>query len=564
MKPQSIPTDIMAGITLAALGIPEVMGYTKIAGTPVITGLYTLFLPVLVFAIFGASRHLVVGADSATAAILAAGLAGVAAQDTPQYVALAGALAIMAALLLLLARLIRLGFLANFLAKSVLIGFLTGVGIQVALGQVGGMLGVHTQGSGTLQQLASALHQMPQANIATVLISVVVLLIVIGASRISNRIPGALIAVVGMIIASYALNFSTSYGVEILGPVHGGLPKLGLPDVTLNELPPLLTTALSIFFVILAQSAATSRAYANRYNEDSNENADLIGLGLASIAAGISGTFVVNGSPTKTEIVDSSGGQSQLAQLSTAAIVLLVLLFLTAPLAYMPTAVLAAVVFLIEISLIDVLGMRRIFLLSKAEFIVAAITIITVVMVGVEQGIGLAIVLSLIDHLRHSYKPFDAVMVPLPAGRWKMLAVEQGDQARPGLVVYLFGASLYYANAVRFSQEILKLVEGAHPNISWFVLDAAAMTNIDFTGADTIQQVHQLLQKQGVTLLLSNVVDVVQKQLDHYGLTALIGEEHFYDTLAEVLEAYQQETNRTQVLPACEESRTSSALAHES
>jgi len=166
IKRHYIPTEIIAGITLAALGIPEVMGYTKIAGTPVITGLYTLLLPVLVFAIFGASRHLVVGADSATAAILAAGLAGLATQDTPQYVALAGALAILAAIFLILARLIRLGFLANFLAKSVLIGFLTGVGIQVALGQVGGMLGVQTQGRGTLLKFASALQQIPQANIA--------------------------------------------------------------------------------------------------------------------------------------------------------------------------------------------------------------------------------------------------------------------------------------------------------------------------------------------------------------------------------------------------------------
>jgi sulfate permease, SulP family len=559
----SIPTEIIAGITLAALGIPEVMGYTKIAGTPVITGLYTLLLPVLVFAMLGSSRHLVVGADSATAAIMAAGLAGLATQDTPQYVALAGALAIIAALFLILARLIRLGFLANFLAKSVLIGFLTGVGIQVALGQVGEMLGVQTHGSGPIQKFASAIQQIPQANIASVIISLVVLLIIIAASRINNKIPGAMIAVVGMIIASYVLNFATTYGVEILGPVPGGLPKLGLPDVKLTQLPQLLTTALSIFFVILAQSAATSRAYATRYNEDFDENVDLIGLGLANIAAGLSGAFVVNGSPTKTEIVDSAGAHSQIAQISTAVIVLLVLLFLTAPLASLPTAVLASVVFLIGIRLIDVKGMRRIFRLSQAEFIVAAITAIVVVFVGVEQGIGLAIVLSIIDHLRHSYKPFDAVMVPLLSGRWKMMAVEQGHEAAPGLVVYLFGSGLYYANAVCFSQEILKLVEGAEPKINWFVIDAAAITNIDFTGADTIQQVHQILMKKGVTLLLSNVVDNVQKQLDHYGLTALIGEERFYDNLAEVLEAYQKQTNQAVEEAAGEENILSSTPSNE-
>ena len=539
-----IPTEIMAGLTLAALGIPEVMGYTKIAGTPVITGLYTLLLPVLVFAILGSSRHLVVGADSATAAIMAAGLAGLAAQDTPQYVALAGALAIIAAIFLILARLVWLGFLANFLAKSVLIGFLTGVGIQVALGQVGGMLGVQPSGSGTIQKFASVLQQIPQASIPTVVISLVVLLIIIITSKINNKIPGALIAVVGMIIASYVFNFSSRYGIEILGYVPRGLPKLGLPDVQLTDLPRLLTTALSIFFVILAQSAATSRAYALRYTEDFDENVDLIGLGLANIAAGISGAFVVNGSPTKTEIVDSAGGRTQIAQITTAFIVLLVLVFLTGPLAYMPTAVLSAVVFLIGIRLIDVKGMRRVFHLSKAEFIVAAITTIVVVTVGVEQGIILAIVLSIIDHLRHSYRPFDAVIAPTPSGHWKAMSIEQGHQAAPGLVVYLFGAGLYYANSTRFSQEILKLVEGAEPKIKWFAIEAAAITYIDFTAADTFQQVHKTLQKRGVTLVLANVVDNVKKELDHYGLTDLIGEEYFFDTLPEILVAYQNEINQ--------------------
>jgi high affinity sulfate transporter 1 len=556
---KNIPIDIIAGFTLAALGIPEVMGYTKIAGTPIITGLYTLLLPVLVYAIFGGSRHLVVGADSATAAILAAGLAGIAVQDTPQYVALAGALAIMAAILLVLARLIRLGFLANFLSKSVLIGFLTGVGIQVALGQVGAMIGVQPHGSGTLQKFASTLQQIPQANTATVIISLVVLLVIIVASKINKKIPGALIAVVGMIFASYALNFALKYGVEIIGPVPGGLPKLGLPAVTLNQLPQLVLTAFSIFFVILAQSAATSRAFATRYSEDFDENVDLIGLGLANIAAGISGTFVVNGSPTKTEIVDNSGGHSQIAQIGTAVIVLIVLLFLTGPLAYMPTAVLASVVFIIGIRLIDVTGMRRIFRLSRAEFIVAAITAVVVIFVGVEQGIGLAIVLSLIDHLRHSYKPFDATMVPLPTGRWKMVPVVQCHQAAQGLIVYLFGSGLYYANAYYFTQKIFKLVEEANPKVNWFVLDAAAITNIDFTGSDTIKQVHQVLQKKGVTFLISNVADNVKMQLDHYGLTTLLGENHFYDNLAEVFTAYQQTISQATEDTATEENITSPA-----
>ena len=542
---QHIPVDILAGLTLAALGIPEVMGYTKIAGTPVITGLYTLLLPVLVFAIFGSSRHLVVGADSATAAIIAANLAGLAAQDSAQYVALASALAIIAAVFLILARLVRLGFLANFLSRSVLVGLLTGVGIQVALGQVAGMLGVQSTGNGTIEKFVNTLAQIPQANIATVIISLAVLVIIIGAGRINNKIPGALIAVVGSIIASYALNLA-AYGVATLGPVQGGFPKIGLPQVqwTPAILTQLLTTAFSIFFVILAQSAATSRAYAIKYSDRFDENVDLIGLGLANVAAGISGTFAVNGSPTKTEIVDSSGGRSQLAQITTAVVVLIVLLFLTGPLAYMPSAVLSAVVFYIGVRLINVKGMSGIFRLAPLEFVVAAITALVVVIFGVEQGIVLAIVLSLIDHLRHSYLPFDALLVPTPSGHWRATAVEQKQEAAAGLAVYHFGAGLYYANAVRFSGEILGLVEVARPQIKWLDLDASAISNIDFSGAGTVREVHDALQKRGVTLVLSGVTGNARKELDRYGLTKLIGEDHFYESVPEVLEAYQKEVNQ--------------------
>ncbi len=552
--PSHMPTDMVAGITLAALGIPEVMGYTKIAGMPVITGLYTILLPIAVFAVLGSSRHLVVGADSATAAILAAGLVGLATPESSQYVALAGALAIMTAVILVVARFIKLGFLANFLSRSVLIGFLTGVGIQVAMGQVGGMLGVQTTGSGTIEKFASAIQQIPQANIATVIISLSVLVIIIGAGLINNKIPGALIAVIGSIIASYALNLSTKYGVSTLGTVPGGLPTFGLPQVQLTsaEIPQLLTTALSLFFVILAQSAATSRAYAMRYYESFDENVDLIGLGLANVAAGLSGTFVVNGSPTKTEMVVSAGGRSQLSQLTTAVIVLIVLLFLTGPLAYMPNAVLSAVVFLIGVRLIDIKGMSGIFRMSPWEFVVAAITAVVVVIIGVEQGIVLAIVLSIVIHLRHSYRPSDATLVPMPKGHWKTTAVEQNQEAAPGLVVYFFGASLYFANAVRFSEEIMRLVEDAQPQVRWLDVDAAAIIEIDFTGADTVRQVYNMLQKRDVTLVLSNVIEDVKKELDRYGLTKLIGEEHFYDSLPDVLEAYRKQTNKEGGVPISE------------
>ncbi len=409
LKATQAPAEILAGVTLAALAIPEVMGYTKIAGTPVITGLYTLLIPTALFAIFGSSRHLVVGADSATAAILAASLAGLAAAGSDEYVALAALLALMVAGLLLVACMLGLGFMADFLSRTVLIGFLTGVGIQVALGEIAGMLGLKGGGHGVVQKLWNDFQQIEHANVYALTFALSVLGVIVGAKRISKKVPGALLAVVGASAVSWALDLGNH--MQVLGPVPSGLPHLGLPAVPwrwelIENLAP---TAFAMFVVILAQSAATSRAYAARYNERFREDTDLLALGLANIGAGLSGAFVVNGSPTKTQMVDSAGGRSQLSLLVTTVVVLLVLLFLTAPLAYLPEAVLSAVVFLVGIDLIDLQGMRRIFAERRSEFWVALITAVMVVLVGVEPGILLAISLSLIDHTRRGYRPKNVV-----------------------------------------------------------------------------------------------------------------------------------------------------------
>ena len=290
LQRSEIGNDIIAGIVLAALGIPEVMGYTKIAGTPIATGLYTLILPVVAFAVFGSSRHLVVAADSATAAILAAELSGLATLGSPHYLALTESVAIMVAGLLLFARLFRLGFLADFLSRTVLIGFLTGVGIQVAIGQLAGLLDLKDSVHQPVQQIITAIAGLPHANPLAIEISVAVLLTIQLCERFLPKFPGALLAVVGAIFASWIFNFA-SLGLTVVGTVPSGLPSFGLPVVNLNELPQIMGIALSCVIVIVAQSAATSRAYAFRYSEEFNENIDLEGLAAANLAAGLTGTF---------------------------------------------------------------------------------------------------------------------------------------------------------------------------------------------------------------------------------------------------------------------------------
>jgi SulP family sulfate permease len=368
-----VSAEMLAGLTLAALGIPAVLGYAKIAGMPLVTGLYTMLLPMAAYAVLGSSRHLVVAADSATAVILAAALAGLAVTGSERYVQLAGLAALLTGAMLLAARLARLSFLANFLSRTVLVGFLTGVGIQVAVGQLPDLLGVTAAGGQTLGKLVDIVRVLPHVDWADVATSIAVIAVVVVARLINRRIPGLLIAVIAAIAVSWAADLA-SHSVDVVGPVPRGLPHLGLPALGWHDATALLGAAVAMFVVIVAQSAATSRAYAVKYEEPFSEATDLTGLAAANAAAAFSGTFVVNGSPTKTQITDSAGGRSQLSQLTAAAVVLIVLVLFTGPLAYLPDAALAAVVFLIAVELIDVEGMRHILALRKHEFAVALLT----------------------------------------------------------------------------------------------------------------------------------------------------------------------------------------------
>lgn len=542
LQRDAIGNDIIAGIVLAALGIPEVMGYTKIAGTPIATGLYTLILPVVAFAVFGSSRHLVVAADSATAAILAAGLSGLAPLGSPQYLALAESVAILVAGLLLFARLFRLGFLADFLSRTVLIGFLTGVGIQVAIGQLAGLLDIKDGGHQPVQQIMTAIAGLPHANPLAIGISVAVLITIQLFEKFLPKFPGALLAVIGAILASWIFNFA-SLGITVIGNVPSGLPSFGLPAINLSELPQILGIAFSCIIVIVAQSAATSRAYAFRYSEGFNENVDLEGLAAANLAAGLTGTFVVNGSPTKTEIVDTAGGRSQVAQLSTVAVVLIVILFLTQPISYLPNAVLAAIVFSIGLRLIDIKGMQAIFKTHREEFYLAVITATTVVFIGVKEGIILAIMLSLVLHVRHSYRPHSAIIIPNENKFWQPIPVQMGSISAPDLIIYRFSRDLFYANATFFSEEVQNLAKSADPSVRWFILEARAITEIDYSASQTLRDVVKELSMRNVTFVISGLSPEAKRQFDRDGLTDLIGADRFFYHLEEALAVFHSESN---------------------
>jgi len=534
--------DAFAGFTLAAMNIPQALGYTKIAGMPVVTGLYSLLLPLVAFAAFGSSRYLVVSADSATAAIFASGVSGLAPLASARYVALAGAVALLTAGFLLLARLLKLGFIADFLSQTVLAGFLTGVGFQVGIAVLGEMLGVPVSARGTVQQLEEISRRLPEVHLPTLAVSAVVVGALLLLNRFAPKVPGAFIAVTGAVASSAIWNFS-GHGIAIIGAVAGGFPHLGAPSVSWRDLPPLISIAATCCIMIVTQSAATARFYAARHHQQLDENEDLTGLAAANAMAGLSGTFVVNGSPTQTAMVESAGAQSQVAQLATAAIVAVVLLLFTGVLEYLPQCVLGALVFIIAIRLIKLRTLLAIRRESPEEFALALTTAIVVVAAGVEQGIVLAMTLSLFRVVKLSYRPHTGVMVLNENGTWNLHPVAPSVVTEPGLVMYRFGATLFYANANRFAEEVTCLAGQAPSQVRWLIVDAEAITHLDYTAARVVLELQQNLTDCGTELGFARMPWDLKSDFARHHLTEVINPSRIFNRLHDALAAFEKLEN---------------------
>jgi high affinity sulfate transporter 1 len=538
--------DVVAGVTLAAVAIPECMGYTSIAQTPIATGLYTVIFPTIVFALLGSSKLLVVGADSATAAILAAGLAGLSVPGlTPgssEWVAFTSLVALVCGAMLLVARVLRLGFLGDFLSASVLIGFLTGVGIQVIGGQIPDMLGVPKGTGRWLEQQWDWIKEVPNASLTTVGFALGTLVISLGFKRFYPRIPGAIVAVVLSIIISAATD-AKAHGVAVVGSVERGFPPIGLPPgIAWDDVPQVLGIAFACFVLIIAQSAATSRSFAMRHGDRVDVNRDIVGLSGANFAAGLSGTFVVNGSPTKTQILDGQKGRTQLANLTMSATVLIVTLVATTVLDDMPKAVLAAIVFLIGLDLIDVLGLRLLARRRWSEFLIAAITCVVVFAVGVEQGILLAVVLSVLDLVRRQYSPRDFIIRPDGRGGVVYEKAVTGGESLPGLIIFRYDAQLFYANANRFVDDAEAIVEAAPEPVRWFVLDAGSIDDVDYSAGISLGRLLDYLTSRNITFGLARLDESLSTTLGMYGLLDRIPTEHRFSTLEEALAAFRAGT----------------------
>jgi MFS superfamily sulfate permease-like transporter len=375
-------------------------------------------------------------------------------------------------------------------------------------------------------------------------LAVSVLAFVLVLRRFVPRLPAALVAVVAAISASAALKFA-GHGIATIGPVAGGLPHLALmgllslQEMSWKEVETLVTLSASCAVMILTQSAATSRVYAAKHYQNVNENIDLFGLSAANAAAALTGGFVVNGSPTQTAMMEDAGGQSQMAQVATAVVVGVVLLFLTGPLQYLPTCVLGVLVFMVALRLIDLKALRDIRAESPDEYALAMMTAAVVVLVGVEQGIVLAMVVSLLRVIQHSYHPHSGVLIAGESGIWKLVPVAPNVVTEPGLVLYRFGAPLFYANVGRFLEEVSSVVRPMPSPVRWVVVDAEAITHVDYSAARVVIALKKDLTEAGIELAFARLPWDLRSEFDRHHLTETIGAARIFNRLHDAIGAFE-------------------------
>lgn len=494
-----IVADIIAGITLVAIAIPEQMATAQLAGMPVQTGLYAFIAGGLAIAIFGSSRQMSVGADSTIAPIFAAGVAGMAAAGTAEYAGLTVFLALVVGVLLVAIGLLKMGWIADLLAVPVTTGFLAGIGITIVVGQLPDIFGISKGTGGTAVQLWWVIQHVGESNWYSVAIAVVVLAIVLVCERINPKIPGALIGLILSVIAVSVFDL-TARNVAVLGALPQGLPAIALPSGSWTQLIALFPVALTVVLVCLMQTAATSRSFADLGGYEVNMDKDFLALGLGSVGASFVGSFPVDSSPPRTAVVAQSGGRSQVASLVAVGVIVVIILFATAALADLPKATLGAILTYVGSRIIRLKAIQAVWTFDKFEFGLAVFTLLAVVFIGTEFGILVAIVLAIVERTRLSARPHGVMLGRVPGTTsWVPLSKDYPSVAEvAGVKVYAFRAPLYFANANTFRDRVRDLAIETDTPPSALILDGEGVDDIDFTGAASVAYVAGLLKKKGV------------------------------------------------------------------
>jgi high affinity sulfate transporter 1 len=542
-------SDLMAGLVLTALLVPVGMGYAQAAGLPPITGLYATIVPLVVYAVFGPSRVMVLGPDSSLAAVIAAVILPLGGDDPDTAVALAGALAALTGLVILVAGIARLGFVTELLSRPVQLGYLYGIAVTILVGQLPRLCGFSIEGRGLLTEARDFVQgvadgRVNRAALAVGLTGIVVILVL---KRFWTAVPGVMVAVV-VGIAAVALFDLDTEGVKVIGVLPEGLPTLALPTVDLADLAALFSGALGIALVAVADTTVLSQSLAAQRNETVDPNQELRALGLANLAAGLFQGFAISSSASRTPVAVAAGARSQLTPLVGALTIALLLVFAPGALRDLPLPMLAAIVITAAIGLIDVAAVRRLYRVRRSEFVLWLAAFGGVALLGVLAGIFVAILLSLADFVRRAWRPHDAVL-----GREDELKgyhdIDRHPSARliPGLLLYRFDAPLFFANAGYFRRRVRRLVAEAAQPVRWVVVAAEPVTDVDTTAADTLRQLLEELQQAQVTLAFAELKGPVKDRLRRYGLFEAIGPDRFYPTVGTAVDGYVEATGTTWV-----------------
>ena len=512
--------DVQAGLSVAAIQIPTAIAYAQIAGFPPQVGLYACILPMLIYALIGSSRQLMVGPDAATAAMVAAAITPLAAGDPQRLVDLSMIVAIMVGLFSIVAGLARAGFIASFLSRPILVGYLNGIGLSLLVGQLGKLFGYEAATSGFVAGILALLENLLHIHWPTLILGSLSLLLMVLLPRRFPQLPGALCGVLLASLAAALLGLDR-YGVELLGEVPAGLPQLSWTQTSLEELKSLLRDATGITVVSFCSAMLTARSFAARHGYSINANHEFVALGLANIGAGVSQGFAISGADSRTAVNDMVGGKTQLVGVVAALVIAATLLLLNKPLGWVPMPALGAVLLLAGWGLIDVQALKGFWKLSRFEFSLCLLTTVGVLSVGVLPGIFVAVSIAVLRLLYYTYRPSDAVLGWMHGidGQVELAKYPQATTL-PGLVIYRFDAPLLFFNADYFKQRVLAVVDGSErPNA--VLLNAEAMTNLDISGLATLHEVQQILKAQGVHLSLARVTG---QTLDLLQRSSMLGE----------------------------------------
>ena len=536
-----LSADLMAGVSVAAVAVPTAIAYAELIGFSPVVGLYAAILPLVAYAVFGTSRQLMVNPDAPTCAVFAAALVPLADGNPETLRSLSVALAVLTGVVCITAGLLRLGFIADFLAKPILVGYLNGVAISIVLGQIGKVFGFPMQARGVIASAIELTGKLPQTHLPTLAVGVITVSILIGAKRLAPRAPAPLLAAAAGVALVYGLHLDAN-GVAIVGVVPSGLPSLAWPQFDPTLLRPLFAAALGVALVSFSSSMVTARSFAARHREDLDADQECLAIGACQLAAGVSQGFAVAGADSRTAVNDAMGGKTQMAGLIAAGTMTVVLFFFTEPLRYLPLAALGAVLIVAAVGLFDAAALQKMWRVNRAECVLSVFTTLGVIWLDLLHGILLAVVSALLLLIKRTSRPPDAVLGRVPNRRgWHDTAHHEDATTPAGLLVYRFGAAIVFFNADHFKKRVMELIT-TRPGIEWFIVDGSTLNMVDITGAEMLESLAEDLASRRVCLGLANVRREVRHVLEQAGALKRIGSKCIFPTLNMATDAFLSRT----------------------